>query len=117
VNRKAEGRHRVEEVPLDDTGLALPASTDQVPLTPITPDLPGRFSVQLLDDHWFIGPPGAVQRIEDAQWLDNWLAANGFNGPDALDFAGDHDLEQRFRTELATGLDPIPANETTGETT
>jgi hypothetical protein len=43
------------------------------------------------------------------------LAANGFNGPDVLDFAGDHDLEQRFRTDLAPGLNPIPANETTGE--
>jgi hypothetical protein len=67
VNRKAEGRHRVDEVPLDDTALAPLASADQPPLTPITPDLPGRFSVQLLDDHWFIGSPGAVQRIEDAQ--------------------------------------------------
>ena len=47
---------------------------------PVTPDLPGRFSVQLLDGHWFIGQVGAVQRIEDAQWLANWLAANGASG-------------------------------------
>jgi hypothetical protein len=116
VNRKAEGRHRVDEVPPDDTALAPFESADQVPPSPLTPDLPGPFSVQFLDDHWFIGPPGAVQRIEDAQWLHNWLAANGFNGPDALDFSGDRDLEQRFLAELALGSNQISATETTGET-
>ena len=88
VNRKAEGRHRVEEVPLGDTALPPLASADQVPPTPLTPDLPGPFSVQFLDDHWFIGPPGAVQLSRTTrQWLHNWLAANGFSGPDALDFS------------------------------
>ena len=115
MNRRADGRHRVDEVHVDDTALTLPASADPGPLTPVTPDLPGRFSVQLLDDQWFIGPLGAVQRVEDAPWLENWLAANGINGPDALDFAGDRELEQRFRTDLALSRHSIPANETTGQ--
>jgi len=47
-----------------------------------------------------------MQRIEDGHWLDNWWQPTDSDGPDTLDFAGDHDLEQRFRTELAPGLNP-----------
>jgi hypothetical protein len=79
------------------------------PQQPVTPDLPGQFSVQLLEGHWFIGPVGAVQRVEDAQWLQNWLAANGSIGPEVLDFAGDDDLRQRFVDEHALGPQP-PSN-------
>jgi hypothetical protein len=100
MNGKDEGRHRAGEVPLAETTISPVAGDNEIPLTP---DLPGQFSVQLLDGHWFIGPIGAVQRIEDARWLQNWLAANGTNGPDVLDFAGDHELRQRFLTELASG--------------
>jgi hypothetical protein len=63
----------------------------------------GPFTVQLLNDHWFIGLPGAAQRIEDPPGLELWLAANGGLDLTALDFGGDRDLEQRFRTHFDGG--------------
>ncbi len=63
----------------------------------------------MLNGQWFIGAPGAAQRIEDAAWLDTWLAANGSTGQDDLDFAGDHELQQRFRAELGAQNPQRPA--------
>jgi hypothetical protein len=63
----------------------------------------GPFSVQWLNDHWFIGLPGAAQRIEDPPGLESWLAANGTADRSALDFGGDRDLEQRFWSEMDSG--------------
>jgi hypothetical protein len=60
----------------------------------------GPFTVQLLNGQWFIGSPGAAQRIEGAHWLDVWLAANGSTGHHDLDFGGDHALQQRFTVEF-----------------
>jgi hypothetical protein len=70
------------------------------------------FTVQLLNEHWFVGEPGAAQRIEDGAWLDTWLAANGARGRLDLDFAGDHALKERFLTELTgdTAHPPAPSN-------
>ncbi|MFL6099437.1 MAG: hypothetical protein ACJ71T_05735 [Actinomycetales bacterium] len=59
-----------------------------------------QFTVQLLSEHWFIGVPGAAQRISDPATLDSWLAANGGLDRRDLDFAGDQALEQRFWAEM-----------------
>jgi hypothetical protein len=75
----------------------------------------GRFGVQFLEGHWFIGPPGAAQRIEDAQWLGNWLAANGSDSSQTLDFAGDRELERRFLTEFHRDTHPHLSLDETGE--
>ena len=77
----------------------------------LPPDLPGPFTVQWLNDTWFVGHAGAAQRIEDGPWLGTWLAANGARGWADLDFAGDASLEQRFVTELgpeSRTSDPAP---------
>ncbi len=63
-------------------------------------DAGGRFTVQLLNDQWFIGEAGAAQRIEDGAWLDSWLTANGSSGHGDLDFAGDHELRERFEADF-----------------
>jgi hypothetical protein len=63
----------------------------------------GPFTVQLLNDHWFIGLPGVAQRIENPVGLESWLAANGGTDRSALDFGGDLDLEQRFWTYMDSG--------------
>ena len=112
MTRKAEGRHRANELPVDGGVAGSPSEESHVP---VTPNLPSRYSVQLLDGHWFIGPVGAVQRIEDAQWLANWLEANGSAGHDILDFAGDRELERRFAIELDIGSRPPPASSAKGE--
>ena len=112
MTRKAEGRHRANELPVDGAAAMPPSGEGHVP---VTPNLPSRYSVQLLDGHWFIGPVGAVQRIEDAQWLANWLEANGSAGHDNLDFAGDRELERRFAIELDIGSRPPPASSAKGE--
>ena len=91
-----EGRHRVADGAVADPG-GFPAGDAPLRLA-ATPT--GPFTVQLVNDTWFIGVPGAAQRIEDARWLESWLAANGAHGRNRLDFAGDRDLEQRFTTEL-----------------
>jgi len=62
----------------------------------------GQFTVQLLSEQWFIGLPGAAQRINDAASLDSWLAANGGIDRRDLDFAGDGALEQRFWAEMGS---------------
>ena len=100
MTRKPEGRHRVSELPLSEAGpLALPA--DDPGSATVEPR--SRFAVHLLDGHWFIGLPDAMQRIESPEWLDEWLAANGSNGHDIFDFAGDRDLERRFLADLSAG--------------
>ena len=60
----------------------------------------GPFTIQLLNDQWFIGWPGAAQRIEDSSALRAWMAANGGVDRSGLDFSGDRELEQRFWTEM-----------------
>jgi hypothetical protein len=104
VTRKpSEGRHRVADGAVADTPLG-PAETIGGHLRA---DPGGRFTVQLLNDQWFIGEPGAAQRIEDATWLHNWLAANGSSGHGELDFAGDHQLSERFFADFPTdGQEP-----------
>ena len=113
MTRKGEGRHRVTELPVDGAVAGPPIGEDHVP---VTPNLPSRYSVQFLDGSWFIGPVGAVQRIEDAQSLANWLEANGSAGHDILDFAGDRELERRFAVELDIASHPPPDPSTQGET-
>jgi hypothetical protein len=95
MTKRADGRHRAVELGVD--AVDLPRDD---PGTPVIPDPLGRFAVQLLDGHWFVGPHGAAQRVENPQWLDSWLAANGTTSRAALDFAGDRDLEQRFHSEF-----------------
>jgi hypothetical protein len=79
----------------------------------------GPFTVQWLNGHWFIGSPGAAQRIEDAAWLDAWLTANGSRGHGDLDFAGDREIEQRFLAELSEtsggNASQSPASDSIGE--
>jgi hypothetical protein len=82
----------------------------------VTPDLPGPFSVQLLEGRWFVGPLGAMQRVEDAHWLATWLAANGITHHDGLDFAGDQELEQRFVAELGLSSNTMSTPSLNGET-
>jgi hypothetical protein len=96
MSPRNEGRHRVA-----DGAVADPPTLSDGPLAPPLPAAPiGPFTVQLLNGQWFIGGPGAAQRIEDAAWLDAWLLANGSTGHHDLDFAGDHELQQRFTLEL-----------------
>jgi hypothetical protein len=85
-----------------DAPMAPMGPVDSVPVAVCA----GPFTVQQLNDQWFIGLPTAAQRIADASGLESWLAANG--GPDltALDFGGDRDLEQRFRAEFG-GANPM----------
>jgi hypothetical protein len=96
MSPRSEGRHRVADGAVADP----PTLTNGQAAPPLAAAPVGPFTVQLLNDQWFIGSPGAAQRIEDAEWLDSWLAANGSTGQHDLDFAGDDDLRQRFRLEL-----------------
>lgn len=95
-----EGRHRVADGQVADTRAEL--SDTQHSVVPRVPS--GQFTVQLLSDQWFIGLPGAAQRIDDLAALDSWLAANGRTDRRDLDFAGDQALEQRFQSEMGPPL-------------
>jgi hypothetical protein len=98
VTRKpSEGRHRVADGAVADGPLG-PA--DPTIDGHLRADAGGRFTVQLLNDQWFIGEPGVAQRIEDATWLQNWLAANGSSGHRDLDFAGNDELRDQFVTDF-----------------
>jgi hypothetical protein len=92
----AEGRHRVADGQVADTRDVLTDTQDGV----VSRGPVGQFTVQLLSDQWFIGLPGAAQRIDDGTALDSWLAANGRTDRRDLDFAGDQTLEQRFHSEM-----------------
>jgi hypothetical protein len=97
VSPRSEGRHRVADGAVADP----PAETDGDEVArPLAVTPAGPFTVQRLNGQWFIGSPGAAQRIEDAPWLDTWLAANGSTGHHDLDFAGDRALQQRFAVEF-----------------
>ncbi len=91
------GRHRVADGMVAESVVERSGTeaTDLQPADPVGP-----FAIQWLNDQWFVGFPGAAQRIEDSAWLDAWLAANGALGREELDFAGDRELEQRFVTDL-----------------
>jgi hypothetical protein len=93
-----EGRHRVADGAVADGA----ARTADAVVDPLLRSGGGRFTVQFLNDHWFIGEAGAAQRIEDAAWLDGWLVANGCSGHQDLDFSGDHQLKERFFTEFTS---------------
>ena len=104
TRKPSEGRHRVADGAVADTPLGPADSADN---SHLRADAGGRFTVQLLNDQWFIGEPGVAQRIEDATWLNSWLAANGSSGHGELDFAGDHQLSERFFADFpADGLAP-----------
>ncbi len=107
MSSRSEGRHRVA----DGAAAETPSDQAEAGSTPLLPAGPaGRFTVQLLDDQWFVGGPGAAQRIENAAWLDAWLTANGSSGHADLDFAGDDALRERFAAELGAGSpNPRPA--------
>src|SRR5689334_25191476 len=93
---RPEGRHRVA-----DGGIAESQTGPRAVDDPLLSRVPaGPFTVQLVADHWYIGLPGAGQRLEDAAALSSWLAANGQPDTGGLDFAGDHELEQRFWSEM-----------------
>lgn len=93
------GRHRVADGRVADTRAVLTDTQDSL----LTRVPGGQFTVQLLSEQWFVGMPGAAQRINDAESLDSWLAANGGIDRRDLDFGGDEALEQRFWTELGPG--------------
>jgi hypothetical protein len=98
LNRKpSEGRHRVADGAVADAPLDPAGFTSEAILKA---DAGGRFTVQRLNDQWFIGEAGAAQRIEDGAWLDSWLTANGSSGHGDLDFAGDHELRERFQSDF-----------------
>ena len=65
--------HRVADGGVADTGLGPETHADSIPAALST----GPFTVQWLSDGWFVGLPGAAQRVEDPTGLDSWLAANG----------------------------------------
>jgi hypothetical protein len=91
--------HRVADGGVADTGLGPETHADSIPAALST----GPFTVQWLSDGWFVGLPGAAQRVEDPTGLDSWLAANGQMDRTALEFGGDRELEQRFWSEMDTG--------------
>jgi hypothetical protein len=93
---RPEGRHRVADGQVAETA----AGPSEVPEPALTRLPAGPFTVQLVADHWFVGLPGAGQRIDDAASLTSWLAANGQTDGGGLDFAGDSALEQRFWSEM-----------------
>jgi hypothetical protein len=99
IRKSTEGAHIVADGGVAETRVAPMNVVDSIPAAPSA----GPFTVQLLNDHWFIGLPGAAQRIENALGLDSWLAANGRPDRTALDFGEDRDLEQRFWSELDSG--------------
>src|SRR5690349_9069301 len=89
---KGEGRHRVADGQAADTRAHLIEGDG-----PVLPRGPGSlYTVQDLAGHWFVGPPGAAQKIEDAASLDAWLSANGAIDRRVLDFGGDAQMERRF---------------------
>lgn len=99
IRRSTPGQHRVADGAVADPRLTTTGSLDPVP--PVSAAAGGGpFTIQRLNDQWFIGWPGAAQRIEDPTGLDAWLVANGRTDRSALDFSGDRDLEQRFWTEM-----------------
>ena len=91
MNQKsAGGRHQIADGALADTGG--PRADEKLILPGIST---GPFTVQWLDEHWFIVLPGVAQRIEDARALESWLAAKGANARAELYFAGDRVLSTR----------------------
>lgn len=99
IRKATPGLHRVADGEVAETGLGPAHVAELIPAAGST----GRFTVQWLNDHWFIGLPGAAQRIEDQPGLDSWLAANGQLDRTALEFGGDRELEQRFWSEMDRG--------------
>ena len=93
---KSEGRHRVADGRVAESA----AGPSEVPEPALTRTAGGPFTVQFLADHWFVGLPGAGQRVENAASLAAWLAANGQPDGGGLDFAGDSALEQRFWSDM-----------------
>jgi hypothetical protein len=96
IRKSTPGQHRVADGAVADTRVS---PTDGGPAIPADIST-GPFTVQRLNEQWFIGWPGAAQRIADPLELDSWLAANGGLGRASLDFGGNGDLEQQFWTEM-----------------
>jgi hypothetical protein len=104
MNSRGSGRHRVA-----DGAIAETTGSSMGRVEPLMADQVGPFTVQYLGDSWFVGAPGAAQRIEDRAGLEAWLAVNGCLSDDELDFVGGSELRQRFLAELGAGT-PHPTD-------